>query len=127
MNPDVPMTAELRLRLAEVVRNTPWLDRLVLHGSRARSEERPESDWDFAFGPSPDRLDLLRLLAELGGEVHGEVGLAGVEGAGAVLRFNIAREGVLVFERRPGALDDFREQVSRFWCEAGEVIEAAQA
>lgn len=127
MIPGVPLTDELRLRLAEIARNTPGLDWLVLHGSRARGEERPGSDWDFAFGPSPDRLDLLRLVADLGGEVPGEVDLADVERAGAVLRFNVAREGVLVFERRPGAFDDFREQACRIWCEAGEVIEAAQA
>lgn len=115
------------MRLVEAARGAPGLAWLVLHGSRARGEERANSDWDFAFRPSDQDADLLQLIGQLGDAVRGEVDLANVERASAVLRLNVAREGVLIFERRPGAFDDFREQVSQFWCEAGEVIEAAQA
>ena len=59
--------------------------------------------------------------------VHGDGDLANVERASAVLRFNVAQDGVLLFERRPSPFDDDRAQVSRFWCEAGAVIDEAQA
>ena len=72
-------------------------------------------------------MDLPGLVAQIAEGVRGTVDLANVDRASAVLRFNVAQDGILVFERRPGAFDDFREQVSRFWCEAGDVIEAAQA
>jgi hypothetical protein len=55
------------------------------------------------------------------------VDLVDLAGAGALLRFRAARDGVLVLERRHDAFLDFRLDAVRFWCDAGPVIRAAQA
>lgn len=120
------LSDDLRSRLADAAQQTAGVGWLVLHGSRARGEERPGSDWDFAFRAA-GAVDVPALVERLGAIVPGDVDLVNVERASAVLRFNVARDGVLLFERRPRAFDDFREQVSRFWCEAGAVIDKAQA
>lgn len=117
---------DLHTRLAAAAREVPELEWLVLHGSRSRGGSREGSDWDFAFRATGS-LDVAALGNRLAAVVNGDVDLANVERAGAVLQFNVAREGVVLFERRPGAFDDFRERVSQFWCEAGAVIGEAQA
>ena len=46
--------------------------------------------------------------------------------ASALLRFRVARDGVLLRGDEARFLD-FREEAVRFWCDAGPVIRAAQA
>lgn len=122
------LAPELVDRLADAVRDLPGLSWLALHGSRARGEAHDHSDWDFAFltRAPVDPLDLMdRLARALHDNV--EVDVVDVDRASAVLRINVASEGLLIWERAPGQFDDFREQASRFWCDAASVIERAQA
>lgn len=102
------------------------LDALILFGSRARGEAHAQSDWDFGYLATPG-LDVLDLSAALVSSLGTDrVDLADLERAGAVLRFRAARDGVLAYERRPGAFDAFRLRAADFWCDAGPVIMAAQ-
>jgi hypothetical protein len=112
--------------LAEALRDDAALrgiSVLVLHGSRARGDHRPGSDWDFGFLGSPDvgRLSA-RLVEVVGVEAVDVVDLAR---AGALLRFRAAAEGVLI-AGDPGEFLRFRLQATQFWCDAGPVIRAAQ-
>lgn len=101
---------------------------LVLHGSRARGEAGPGSDWDLGVlpvpGRSPDLAAITAALVEILGTERVDVVDLGT--ASALLRFRAARDGVALVEREPGAALGFREEAVRFWCDAGPVIRAAQ-
>lgn len=100
---------------------------LVLHGSHARGDAGPRSDWDFGY-LADDRLDPATLHARLTVAVETDaVDLVDLAGASALLRFRTARDGVPLFERPTGAFGEFQLDAVRFWCDAGPVIRAAQA
>jgi predicted nucleotidyltransferase len=97
---------------------------LALHGSRARGDAHPRSDWDFAYRADPG-LDVLSLQAALADALSSDnVDVADVDRAGAVLRHRVAQEGKLVFERKPGEFADFRYDAILFWLDAGPIIRA---
>ncbi|GLZ51798.1 hypothetical protein Acsp07_14150 [Actinomycetospora sp. NBRC 106378] len=102
---------------------------LVLHGSRARGDARPSSDWDLGYVAAPgadvDPAALLDVLASTLGT--DEVDLVDLRHASAVLRFRAARDGVALVEMHPEAFLDFRLDAVRFWCDAEPVIRRAQA
>lgn len=105
---------------------------LVLHGSRARGDAGPDSDWDLAYladdrndALAPDPVGLLALATDVLGT--DAVDLVDLASASALLRFRAARDGVLLLEAHHGAFLDFRLEAVRFWCDAGPVIRAAQA
>lgn len=112
--------------LTEALRGDPALGGvsvLVLHGSRARHDHRPDSDWDFGFLGAPDvGLLVARLVEVLGTEAVDVVDLAT---ASALLRFRAAAEGRLVVGDDAEFLR-FRLAATQFWCDAGPVIRAAQ-
>ncbi len=78
---------------------------LVLFGSRARGDARPDSDWDIAVllgpgVPSKDHLEIrLRLMEDASAVVSGPVDVVILDDASPGLRFQVAREG------RPLAMD----------------------
>lgn len=104
----------------------PGLSVLALHGSRATGEAHPESDWDFAYlgDATLDRTGLHLLLCDLLGT--DAVDLADLDRSSAVLRWQVARSGVLVHEREADAWHRFRERAVAFWCDMAPVIRAAQ-
>ncbi len=100
---------------------------LVLHGSRARGDADPCSDWDFGY-LAEDRLDPAALHARLTVAVGTDaVDLVDLARASALLRFRAARDGVPLLERPAGVFVEFQLDAVRFWCDAGPVIRAAQA
>lgn len=102
---------------------------LALHGSRARGDAGPNSDWDFGYLAAPSAaVDAVALLAYLSQMLASDaVDLVDLAGASALLRYRVARDGLVVLERRADAFLEFRLQATRFWCDAGPVIRAAQA
>lgn len=100
---------------------------LVLHGSRARGDARPNSDWDFGvLASEPPDLGAITtaLVVELGTDA---VDVVDLRHASALLRFRAARDGIALLERPAGTFVDFRLEAVRFWCDAGPVIRAAHA
>ena len=79
--------------LADIGTGHAHLRLLVLFGSQARGEARPDSDWDLGYlagaGFDPDAL-LLDLVTRLGTD---RVDLVDLARAGAQLRFKAAAEG----------------------------------
>ncbi|PPQ34907.1 nucleotidyltransferase domain-containing protein [Rhodopila globiformis] len=69
-----PVLARFRLGLGELYGDR--LDRVVLFGSRARGDARPESDYDVAvfLRDMDDRAAELNRLADLSTDVIGETG-----------------------------------------------------
>jgi uncharacterized protein len=67
--PDAPVLARFRAALGELY--GARLERVVLYGSRARGEARPDSDFDIAvfLREMPDRAAELNRLADLSTEI----------------------------------------------------------
>jgi predicted nucleotidyltransferase len=109
---DDPTVAELRL--------------LVLHGSRARGDHHPGSDWDFGV-LADERTDLGAVMATLT-EVVGtdSVDLVELHRASALLRYRAARDGLPLLERPEGTFLRFQLEAVQFWCDAEPVIRRAQ-
>lgn len=95
---------------------------LVLFGSRARGDVSAQSDWDFGFlsDTSVDQLTVMAALAEAVGSER--VDLVDLARASGLLRYRAARDGVLVYEARPGIFDRFRFEAARFWYDAEPVL-----
>ncbi len=98
----------------------------LLHGSRARGDARPDSDWDIGVlaGESPDLLGLAADIAAIVGT--DAIDVVDLRTATALLRFRAARDGVALVERPAGAFEAFQLAAAQFWCDAGPVIRAAQ-
>ncbi|MEQ1898149.1 MAG: nucleotidyltransferase domain-containing protein [Vicinamibacterales bacterium] len=105
-------TVELRSALEAV----PELQLAVMFGSAARGALTRESDLDIGIlGVSPARLpDLGVRLARIAGR---DADLVALETAPPLLRFEIARDGVLLLERDPGQWADVRARAMVDWWE----------
>jgi predicted nucleotidyltransferase len=103
---------------------TALLDLLLLHGSRARGDGRPTSDWDLAYLGEADAATLTATLSHL--VETDAVDVVDLARASGLLRFRAARDGIALVERRPEAFLQFRLEAISFWCDAGPVIRAAQ-
>lgn len=98
----------------------------VLHGSRARGDGGPASDWDIGV-VTGGGVDLAALTADLTAALGTDaVDVVDLGRASALLRYRAARDGVALLERTPDAFLEFRIEATRFWCDAGPVIRAAQ-
>ena len=116
---------DLEARLAAVASACPGLDLLVLHGSRARGDAHERSDWDFAYLAGAD-FDVDGLLARLVETlVADRVDLVDLDRAGALLRFRVARDGVVLFERQQGCFERFWLDAVDTWCDLAPVLEPA--
>jgi predicted nucleotidyltransferase len=100
----------------------PGLSLLILHGSRGRGDYHERSDWDFAY-LGDDDLDELQLRSDLTNVLRTDnIDLAGLDGAGGLLRFLAARNGILVFERTRGNFEDFCIAAALFWFDIEPII-----
>lgn len=114
--------AELRA----IADSTSGLLLLVLHGSRARGDAHDGSDWDFAYLAQPD-CDVIGLSGALSEALEtDEIDLVDLARASGLLRYRVAAEGKLVFERRTHEYEAFVLDALRFWFDAGPTIMAAQ-
>ena len=117
--------------LVDAVARVAGVRAVALIGSRARGDAHAGSDWDFAFvveerGPSASVVaDALRDV--LSTHLHTDrVDVVDLARAGAVMRFQAARDGLCVFEVGSHDWDDFCVAAAQFWCDAGPIIERAQ-
>ena len=121
--PGRPATDELR----SIAAATPGLALLLLFGSRARADGRPDSDWDFGYlADASTDLEGLRTALVLATGTD-RIDMADLDRAGALLRYRAARDGRLVYEREPGVDGRFRLAAADFWCDAGPLLRQAYA
>jgi predicted nucleotidyltransferase len=116
--------------VSEVVKRA-GVDLLVLFGSRARGEERSDSDWDLAYrvaqGTS-ESFDPDALLADLVGALGSDrIDLVDLSHGSALLRFRIAAEGKPVYQADANAFPEFQLEAVRFWCDLAPVLERRYA
>lgn len=109
--------------VAESARPIAALRLLVLHGSRARGDSHAWSDWDFAYEAGPD-FDPDALLARLAERLNADrIDLVNLDHAGALLRYRVARDGVVIMERNPGRFQQFWLDSVDTWCDLAPVLE----
>jgi len=107
----------LTSRLAQALAAEADVQLAVVFGSAARGTERPASDLDLGvIGPaSPARLAALSVtLSRAAGRA---VDLVELGGAPPLLRFEVARDGIVMLERHPHLWADFRAHAMVDWWE----------
>lgn len=99
MAPDVVMRY-----LREAAAKSGFVLRLTLFGSRAREDARPFSDYDLAIElePHTSKIDLLNFMFRVDEEAPTLCKISIVEASPSLrqeLKDNIAREGIVIYER----------------------------
>lgn len=103
-------------RLVDALTRLPVVELAVLFGSAARGEGRKGSDVDVAVRLEEDSAsDLSHLEATLSRTTGLEIDLVPLDASPPLLRFEIARDGVVLIERKPYAWADFRAQAMIDW------------
>jgi predicted nucleotidyltransferase len=103
-------------RLIKALEAFPEVELAVAFGSEARGEATRGSDVDIGVQLKDKSLAVLRRLEVLLGRAAGrEVDLVSLDESPPLLRFEIARDGKLLLERRPHAWADFRARAMVDW------------
>jgi predicted nucleotidyltransferase len=103
-------------RIRETVNSFSAVRLAAVFGSAARGDEGPGSDLDLGLLLAPDTPELrLQIEAAVGGAAARDVDLIYLDAAPALLRFEIARDGVLLRERHPHGWADFRARAMIDW------------
>ena len=110
-------------RLAATARSVAGVDLLIVFGSRARGDARPDSDWDIGYLAN-ETADVPGLLARLVEALDNDrVDLVDLRSAGGLLRYRAAREGRLAYEAAADLFDRYRLDAARFWCDNAPLFE----
>lgn len=97
---------------------------IVLFGSRSRDDAHPSSDWDFAYAAS-EPVDVLALRADLVDALRTDrVDVLALDRASALARYRAARDGIPLFERKPGEFARFWLSAADFWCDVEPLVRA---
>jgi len=107
---------EILERLRQQVGSRPELKLAVAFGSTARGEARPDSDVDLGILLEPYSPALrLTTEAELGRAANRPVHVVLLDEAPPLLRFEIARDGVLLHEKEEGLWPRFKAKAMMDW------------
>ena len=114
--------ADLKSDLPQILEQVPYLKLLVLFGSRARSDNRASSDWDFALLFDEELRQqyesgggwycyrswgVLQQILGLGDDAIDWVDL---KNASELLAHEIAQDGVVIYESEPGIFQQFQQK-----------------
>ena len=117
---------EITARLRDIAEVLPDLELLVLFGSHARGRATPRSDVDVAV-QARDVADLDAMYLALAPRFRSDrLDLVDLRRAGPTLAFQVARHGVLLYERRPGSFREFQSLASRRYCDTAKLRRAQQ-
>jgi predicted nucleotidyltransferase len=105
-------------KITAIVEKLPNLKLLILFGSRARGEHRPDSDWDFAVlyeerSAQKDISSLLKIytLLEQALEIpEDKIDVIDLKECSPILAHYVARDGQLLYERETGIFEGFKEK-----------------
>jgi len=108
--------ASTKERLIHALGQMPDVELAVLFGSAARGDNQRRSDLDLAVRLKEDSAqDLSRVQVTLARVTGQEVDLVPLDTSPPLLRFEIARDGVPLVERKPHAWADFRARAMIDW------------
>ena len=107
---------DLNQRLWQVAAFFPEVKLAVLFGSTARGQDRPKSDVDLGILLAPYSPELrFRVEADLGRAAGRSVDVILLDDAPPLLRFEIAKEGVLLFQREDHLWTGFKAKAMVDW------------
>ena len=119
--------APLAAKLEEVARRFPEVDLLVMFGSTARGAGRGGSDVDLGLlSPLATPTTRQELEVAFARAVRRRVDLVDLQEASPLLRFEIARDGVLIWEGRPHAWQGFKARAMVDWWDWKPMAERLQ-
>jgi len=114
---DGPLPKPALDAVASVAQTTVGIDLLVLFGSRARGNARPDADWDFGYLADAE-ADLPGLIGALVEALRTDrVDVVDLRRASGLLRYRAACDGRLVHEATAGLFDSYCLQAVQFWCD----------
>lgn len=106
----------LLARLRAACEALPEVQLAVVFGSLARDEAVVGSDADLGLRLDPDTRQLRREVeVTLGRKARREVDFVYLDEAHPLLRFEVARDGAVLLERRPHAWTDFKTRAMVDW------------
>jgi len=109
---------DLADKITPLAEQLPNLQMLILFGSRARGEHKPDSDWDFAvlYEEGSNRKDIssqfkIYSLLEQALEIpEDKIDVIDLKGCSPILAHYVARDGQLLYERETGLFEGFKEK-----------------
>ena len=110
--------------IGQVAAGTAWVELSVLFGSGARDRLGPESDVDVGWLGAAPADGEVALRAALERALHREVHLVDLGRAPDLLRVEVARSGVVAFERTPAAWTTFAGDAIARWLDIAPMIRA---
>ena len=103
-------------RLRQCVSSLPEVKLAVLFGSTARGQAGPRSDVDLGVLLDPDTPEVRsKVESELGEATGRTVNVIFLDEAPPRLRFNIAKEGVLLYQEQDDLWTDFKVKAMLDW------------
>ena len=103
-------------KLRGQIRNRPELRMAILFGSTARGTDRPGSDVDLGIVLDPYSPEVrFDIEAQLGRAARRPVHVILLDEAPPLLRFEITRDGALLFEREKGLWTHFKAKAMIDW------------
>ncbi|MBI5480403.1 MAG: nucleotidyltransferase domain-containing protein [Deltaproteobacteria bacterium] len=121
-----PPTGPARLAavIGPIAAGTVWVEVCVLFGSGARDRLGPESDVDVGWLGTAPADGEAALRAALERALHREVHLVDLGRAPDLLRVEVARGGVVAFERTPAVWTTFVGDAIARWLDIAPMIRA---
>ncbi|MDB9391402.1 type VII toxin-antitoxin system MntA family adenylyltransferase antitoxin [Microcystis aeruginosa] len=109
---------DLADKITPLAEQLPNLQMLILFGSRARGEHKPDSDWDFAvlYEEGSNRKDIssqfkIYSLLEQALEIpEDKIDVIDLKECSPILAHYVARDGQLLYERETGLFEGFKEK-----------------
>ena len=116
----------MRESLADIGVEIPQVELIVLFGSTASGRARPRSDVDVGV-LNRDVADLDLLFLALAPKLKTDrLDLVDLRRAGPLLAFEVARSGLVLFERSPGVFRQFQSLASRRYADTKKLRTAQQ-
>ncbi len=110
------LAMDLMDRLRSRISSLPAVRLAALFGSQARGEARPRSDVDLGVLLDPDTPAVRwQIVEELERVAEREVDVIFLAEAPPLLRFEISRDGVLLFEKEDGLWTDVKVRAMVDW------------
>lgn len=112
-------------RLVPIAAGYEDITLMVVYGSRARGDHHARSDWDIGYLSSTP-VDILALLDDVTHTLGTDaVDMVDLDRASGLLRFQAARDGVVVYEAEPQTFESFAVAAALYWCDVEPVIRRA--
>jgi uncharacterized protein len=114
--------ADIQAAIPQILEQIPYLKLWVLFGSRARGDQFPSSDWDFALlfdeelrqqyepGGGWNCYHSWSVLQQTLGLGDDQMDWVDLKDASKLLAHAIARDGVVIYEREPELFQKFRQE-----------------